>query len=92
MSSSSSSTTMMTKCHRPQRRQILYHNGLSSSSSTSSSLSSFYGLNKWLWTTAILFGLLIVTVSAIDEVSPCCFNKTHIVCSLNCTDDSDSVD
>lgn len=61
---------MMTKCHRPQRCQIQYHNGKSTLSSSSSSLttSSFYGLNKWLWT-AVLFGLLIVTASAIDEVS-----------------------
>ncbi|XP_046809767.1 uncharacterized protein LOC124420554 isoform X2 [Lucilia cuprina] len=74
---------MMTKCHRPQRCQIEYHNGRSSlpsssslllsssllslSLSKSSPLSSFYGLNKWLWT-AVLFGLLIVTASAIDEV------------------------
>ncbi|XP_037809937.1 syndecan-like [Lucilia sericata] len=72
---------MMTKCHRPQRCQIQYHNGRSSLpsslllslkssslSSLTSSPSSFYGLNKWLWT-AVLFGLLIVTASAIDENS-----------------------
>ncbi|TMW46621.1 hypothetical protein DOY81_008297, partial [Sarcophaga bullata] len=74
--SSNAATKMMTKCHHlhqrhhPQRCQMQHHqqhhhhNGISSLSLSPSS--SFYGLNKWLWT-AVLFGLLIVTATAIDE-------------------------
>ncbi|XP_075165612.1 uncharacterized protein LOC142238010 [Haematobia irritans] len=66
LSSSSSNTSTMTydASHHQQRlrRRQLYHQ-----QENHRHMGSFYGPNRWLWT-AVLFGLLIVIVSAKDEV------------------------
>lgn len=62
MSTSSSNISTMTRASRQLRQQ--YHQ----QEDHRRHMASLYGSNRWLWT-AVLFGLLIVTVSAKDEVS-----------------------
>lgn len=59
MSTSSSNISTTTCASRQQYHQQEDHRR---------HMASLYGSNRWLWT-AVLFGLLIVTVSAKDEVS-----------------------
>ncbi|XP_073811182.1 uncharacterized protein isoform X1 [Musca autumnalis] len=69
--SSSNTSTMMTPAGCHQRRQQQYHQQQQEDlyhHRRHRQMATFYGPNRWLWT-AVLFGLLIVTVSAKDENS-----------------------